>query len=127
MKLEKIGLIHSPYDRQGKNKAPRQGENDIFSDIEIFKEYQQAIRGLNIKDEILVIYWADMAKRDVLISACPGRGEEKGVFALRSPHRPNPILFSKCVIEKIEDNIITVSGLEAIDRSSLVDIKISID
>lgn len=128
MELKEIGIIHSPYDRNGMRKPPKQGrEKNEISEIEVFKEYEKALMGLKVGDEILVIYWADKAKRDVLISRCRGIGEEKGVFALRSPHRPNPLLTTKVIIDQIDGNILKVRGLEAFDKSMLIDIKISID
>lgn len=39
MELKKIGIIHSPYDRERKNKAPGQGKKDVYSKIEVLKEY----------------------------------------------------------------------------------------
>ncbi len=39
MKSKKIGIIHSPYDRERKNKAPGQGKKDVYSKIEVLKEY----------------------------------------------------------------------------------------
>ena len=127
MKLKKLGVIHSPYDRDGENKAPKQGLDSVESTIEVYQEFQDALYKLKSGDEILVIYWGDKSDRSTLISKCKGVGPEKGVFALRSPHRPNPLLVTKCRIKNIQDNKINVIGLEALDESPLVDIKISID
>lgn len=127
MDLKEIGIIHSPYDRKGLNKPPSQGASVVLSQLEVYKKYQEGLLGLHPSDKIMVIYWADEAKRDQLLARRKGHGPKLGVFALRSPHRPNPLLVTEARIEKIEGNILSVRGLEALDGSSLIDIKISID
>lgn len=127
MEIKEIGIIHSEYDRNRENKAPRQGNlNNNISKIEVFSSYLEGLNGLKTGDSILVLYWADLSNRDTLLSKCRGVGPIQGVFSLRSPHRPNPILVCKCEIIAIEENIITVTGLDALDKSPLIDIKISI-
>lgn len=127
MQLKEIGIIHSPYDREGKNKPPMQGLDKVESTIEVHKEYEDGLTSLKDGDRILVLYWADLASRTKLISDFVGHGAGKGVFSIRSPHRPNPILVSKASIVERDGNILKVRGLEAIDGSSLLDIKIDID
>lgn len=128
MELIEIGKIHSPYDRKGERKPPKQGsDEDLLSQIEVYRNYKDGLKTLKEGDKILVLYWADMADREKLISDFVGHSAGKGVFSIRSPHRPNPILLSEVLIERIEDNILTVKGLEALDGSSLLDIKISIN
>ncbi|MDO5047691.1 MAG: tRNA (N6-threonylcarbamoyladenosine(37)-N6)-methyltransferase TrmO [Anaerococcus sp.] len=129
MKFKNIGIIHSPYDRKRINKPPTQGREDVESIIEVFKEYEDGLIGLKKGDKILVLYWADEADRDFLVSKGGHfiKKEERGVFSIRSPHRPNPILVSKCEILAIKDNVLQVNGLEALDESMLLDIKISVD
>lgn len=126
MDLVQIGIIHSPYDREGLNKAPRQGQKTILSEIEIFKAYENGLQGLEVGNEVLIIYWADLADRTILRAKSKAVGPIKGVFALRSPVRPNPLLVTSCEIVAINGNILTVAGLEALDGSALVDIKIAI-
>ncbi|MDO5028164.1 MAG: tRNA (N6-threonylcarbamoyladenosine(37)-N6)-methyltransferase TrmO [Bacillota bacterium] len=126
MDLVQIGIIRSPYDREGLNKAPRQGQKTVLSEIEIFKAYEAGLQGLEIGQEVLVIYWADQADRTILKARSRATGPIKGVFSLRSPSRPNPILITSCTLVDIKANTLTVAGLEALDQSALIDIKTTI-
>ncbi len=72
---------------------------------------------------IIVLYWCDRARRDVLKTVTPWGPEEKGVFATRSPSRPNPIAFCVVDLVRIEGNNLVVKGLDALDKSPLLDIK----
>lgn len=128
MQLIEIGIIHSPYDRDGKNKAPRQGMpyDGTVSTIELREDFIGGLRGLDQVSYIDVLYWADQADRSILVSGHKG-DEPRGVFSLRSPVRPNPINIATCRILSIDKNIIKVSGLDALDQSLLIDIKPYVD
>jgi tRNA-Thr(GGU) m(6)t(6)A37 methyltransferase TsaA len=119
MELVPIGLIRSPFWRL--EEAPRQGiHTKEVSTIEVFAEFAPALEGLEGFDHLIVLYWADRAPRDALRSR---RHKRRGVFASRSPARPNPICLSVCELVGIEGNRIRVRGLEALDNSPLLDIK----
>jgi len=86
----------------------------------VFDAYAPALAGIEARGRLLVLYWADRSKRDVLRSdRFPGRG----IFDTRSPERPNPI--NVCVVEllKREGNALIVRGLDALDGSPLLDLK----
>ncbi len=137
MELLPIGIIHSPFRTQ--EEAPRQGAyTEKASTIEVFEQFVPALRGLDSYTYIIVLYWADRAARDVLksrrhqrLGSARGispslfipRAEDRGVFASRSPARPNPICLSVCEITEIEGSTVRVRGLEALDGSPLLDIK----
>jgi tRNA-Thr(GGU) m(6)t(6)A37 methyltransferase TsaA len=72
---------------------------------------------------IWVLYWMDRAERDVLFSRRPDWDEPRPVFTIRSPARPNPIALSIGRIEEVSGRTITVTGLEALDGSPVLDIK----
>jgi tRNA (adenine37-N6)-methyltransferase len=122
MKLKAIGIIHSKY--QKPSEAPRQGRNSAeLSQIFIFEEYREGLQSIDKYKNLIVLYWLDRARKDMLRVIPPGKTRERGVFSSRSPSRPNPIAF--CVVEviKIEDGTITVRGLDALDKSPVLDIK----
>lgn len=125
MEFKKIGVIHSPYDREGNNKPPGKGLKDVVSKIEIYDQYKDGLYGLKVGDKIQVLYWADKANRQSLLVKRHGDLKEMGVFSIRSPHRPNPILVSECDVLEIDGNILSVNYLEALDQSYLLDIKIA--
>ena len=88
-------------------------------------EYVAGLAGIEAGDELLVLTWLDRASRDVL-SVHP-RGdqsrEQQGVFATRSPDRPNPIGLHRVTVLAIDDGVVRVSDLEAVDGTPIVDIK----
>lgn len=112
-----IGLVRSPY--RTPLDAPRQGEfATAESVIEIFAEYARGLEGVDKLDKILVVWWAHLAQQDLLTR--PGTD---GVFAMRTPHRPNPICISEATLVRREGNRLVVTGLEATDNTPVLDIK----
>jgi tRNA-Thr(GGU) m(6)t(6)A37 methyltransferase TsaA len=122
--LRPIGRVESPLtDRAA---APKQGDEGAPRARVVFlPEFREAASGLQEGDEALVLTWLHLGRRDVL-SVHP-RGDAKrpltGVFATRSPDRPNPIGLHAVAIEAVEEDAITVRGLEAIDGTPVLDVK----
>ena len=122
--LRRIGSVHSPLTDPA--QAPRQGDEgapDAW--ISIDPEFTEAARDLRAGDVVLVLTWLHRADRSV--QAVHPRGDASrpltGVFATRSPDRPNPIGLHRVRIIAIREELIEVSGLEAIDGTPVVDIK----
>lgn len=94
--------------------------------IEIESQYREALDGLEVGDEIMVMTWMHLADRSILKVHPRGNRENpiKGVFATRSPHRPNPIGLHRTRITALESPFrIKVEFLEVIDNTPVVDIK----
>jgi len=122
MLLKQIGLIHSPY--KGKGDAPTQGrlKDDTFR-IEVFPEYVSCLKDVETASHLFVLYWADKADRTVQQTNTPFDDKPHGVFATRSPNRPNPINLTIVDLLSREENILIVKGMDALDKSPLIDIK----
>jgi len=123
MECLQVGIIRSPY--RTHDEAPRQGAwaNETCT-LKIAQRFKPALIGLDQYTHIWVLFWADRADRDVVTSDRHRRwGEERGIFASRSPARPNPIGLTVCEIIALEDCTVTVRGLEALDGTPIVDIK----
>jgi tRNA-Thr(GGU) m(6)t(6)A37 methyltransferase TsaA len=127
--LHAIGRVHSELrDRRG---APRQGtEGAPEARLEIFPEYADGLEGIAAGDALVVLTWLHEARRDVL--RVHPRGEAArpltGVFATRSPDRPNPVgLHRVTVLEVHARKWLRVRPLEAIDGTPIVDIKPALD
>ncbi len=121
MELRQIGYIRSPYH----NKAPRQGRfSDKVCELVIFDEFAEGLEGIENYRYIIVLYWMDRASRDRLKVVPPGEKDEKGVFATRSPSRPNPIGFCVAELLEIEGNVLKVRWVDALNNSPLIDIKV---
>ena len=122
MELVSIGVIRSPYKTPA--DAPRQGRLSATpSKIEIWEEFVPGVGDLGGSSHIFVLYWLDRANRNMLSATPPGTTGKRPVFSTRSPHRPNPIGIAVASVEKIERNIITVVGLDALDGTPVLDIK----
>lgn len=122
MKLKPIGVIDSPYKKN--EDAPRQGRySKKLSKIIVFEEYLEGLQDIERHKYYYVFYWLDKAERDKLKGIPPGKTEERGVFSIRSPIRPNPIALCLVELVKIEENTLTVKWLDALDGSPLLDIK----
>ena len=120
VKLKVIGVIHSPYKRV--KEAPRQGTGDI-SEIEIFKEYEQGLTDISDFTHLHVFYWLHKSKSYKLMVNTPWDYRSHGVFTTRSPHHPNPLAYTVVTLLERNENILRVTGLEAIEGTPVIDIK----
>ena len=122
MQLQEIGVVHNAY--KNLTDIPRQGRmSEEISEIEIHPDFSDGLLKIEQNKYLIVLYWAHLAKRDILKTIPPAAKELHGVFASRSPGRPNPL--SLCIVELIECNgsVLRVKGLDALDGSSVIDIK----
>lgn len=120
--LKQIGIVHSPYAEQ--KEAPFQGRQaNEESTLEVFEDYEPALLDIDQCSHLIVLYWQDRADRNVLRTRTPWGSEVHGVFATRSPNRPNPI--GICVVEllKRDGPLLKVRGMDALEGSPLIDIK----
>ena len=120
--LRQIGVVHSPY---GEPKdAPFQGKHaNDESTLEVFESYEPALLDTDRCSHLIVLYWQDRADRNVLQSCTPWGPEVHGVFATRSPNRPNPI--GLCMVELLgrDGPFLKVRGMDALEGSPLIDVK----
>ncbi len=122
IKLLPIGVIHSPY--KSPDDAPHQGRySDKQVELEIHPEYREALKDIDSASHLIVLYWFHLAKRETLQTITPFGPEPRGVFACRSPSRPNPIAFSVVELLRREDNRLFVKGIEAVEGTPLLDLK----
>ena len=120
--MRPIGVIRSPY--RSMDEAPFQGRfSEEEAELEIFEEYAEGLKDVEASRYLILLYWGHLADRSVLQTVTPWGPEVRGVFACRSPSRPNPVEF--CVVELLrrEGKRLVVRGLDAVDGSTVVDIK----
>jgi len=121
-KLIAIGRIETPYgslDECPRNVDPDGPPCELILD----PPYEKALEGLGPGDRVLILYWFEGADRSRLTQHRHGGGPLRGTFALRSPHRPNPIAAAALPIVSIEGNRIVVRGMDCLDGTPLLDIK----
>lgn len=122
--LRPIGRIQSEL--SALSEAPRQGsEGAPDAWLEVDAIYAPALTGIVAGDDIIVVTWLDRANRDVL--AVHPRNEPSnpltGVFATRSPHRPNPLGLHRVTVHEIYGTRLRIGPIEAIDGTPVVDVK----
>jgi tRNA-Thr(GGU) m(6)t(6)A37 methyltransferase TsaA len=122
--LHPIGRVRSTL--RALDDAPRQGsEGAPDAWLDIAPAYARGLSGIVVGDALIVISWLDRADRSVL--EVHPRGDPAnplaGVFATRSPHRPNPLGLHRVTVREIAGTSLRVEPLEAIDGTPVVDIK----
>jgi tRNA-Thr(GGU) m(6)t(6)A37 methyltransferase TsaA len=117
-----IGRIHTPWTRR--EDCPKNArESDAVCTIALDPRWAEGLNGLESASHVIVLYWMDHARRDLVRQAPRDYAEQRGTFALRSPLRPNPIALSVARLVRIEANTLCVIGLDCLDNTPLLDIK----
>ena len=104
-------------------------KTDGRTTIEVDKQYQSALLGVEDLDAIWVLYWFDRndtPKRRAILQVHPRGNPEnplRGVFATRAPVRPNLIALSRCRIISVQANIIEIDAIDAFPDTPVLDIK----
>ena len=124
MELAPVGVVESELTDRA--SAPRQGDEGAPDAWLVFRpEVAEALDGIAAGDELLVLTWLDRADRDVLRVRPrddPSRPVQ-GVFATRSPDRPNPIGLHRVTVVAVDGLRLRVRALEALDGTPVVDVK----
>ena len=122
--IKPIGVIRS--DLTNREAAPHQGyEGAPDAWLEMDSTVLEGLEGIAVGDEMVLVTWLHQADRD-LLKVHPRRDKNRpltGVFATRSPHRPNPIGLHRVTVLEIAGNKLKVGPLEAMDGTPIVDIK----
>ncbi|HTV35886.1 MAG TPA: tRNA (N6-threonylcarbamoyladenosine(37)-N6)-methyltransferase TrmO [Xanthobacteraceae bacterium] len=117
-----IGRIHTPWRRR--DDCPKNArESEAVCTIVVDPRWAQALEHLESASHVIVLYWMDRARRDLLRQAPRHYGEPHGTFSLRSPARPNPIALSVARLVGVEGNTLSVVGIDCLDGTPLIDIK----
>jgi len=122
--IEPIGVIRSEL--TSREAAPRQGDEGAPEAwLELTALVAQGLVGITAGDELIVLTWLHRARRDVLQVHPRGRIEASltGVFATRSPDRPNPMGLHRVSVLEVAGQRLRVAPMEAIDGTPIVDIK----
>jgi tRNA-Thr(GGU) m(6)t(6)A37 methyltransferase TsaA len=122
--LRVLGRVESPLTEPA--QAPCQGdEGGAEAVVRFADDLAPALRDLTPGQHVLLLTWLDRADRDVL--AVHPRGDpdrpETGVFATRSPDRPNPLGLHPVTVLAVDGPVLRVSDLEALDGTPVVDVK----
>ena len=120
-----IGYFHTEFSPE--NPAPRQGILDPSNRgvLQILEPYREALYGLDQYESIVILYHLDRVTGWEVYAHPPGSdpGEKFGLFSTRSPRRPNPIGLAVAKLEKMENGLLYLRGVDAFDGTPVLDIK----
>ena len=122
--VHSIGHIRSVL--RSLSEAPRQGpEGAPDAWLDLHPAFVRGLVGIAAGDEVIVVTWLHRADRDVL--EVHPRGDPQialaGVFATRSPHRPNPLGLHRVIVREITRTRLRIGPIEVIDGTPVVDVK----
>ena len=119
-----IGIVHSPF-KEAKG-TPIQG---VFDDkkaeawVELRDEYTKGLKDLDGFSHAILLYHFHLSDRVEIVGKPYLEGQEHGIFAMRSPHRPNHIGLSIVRTKKIEGNRLYFTEVDVLDGTPVLDIK----
>jgi tRNA-Thr(GGU) m(6)t(6)A37 methyltransferase TsaA len=117
-----IGRIRTPWRRR--EECPKNGrETEAVCTVELDPRWAAGLTGLDTVSHVVLLYWMDQARRDLVLQSPRHYAEHRGTFALRSPARPNPIAVSVVRLVGIDGTKLKVIGLDCLDGTPLLDIK----
>ena len=122
--FEPIGFVRSELIRL--EEAPMQGDEGAPEAwLEMEPSAAPGLLGIQAGDELIVLTWLHLAQRDIL--QVHPRGDSArpltGVFATRSPDRPNPVGLHRVTVLEVAERKLRVAPLEAIDGTPIIDLK----
>ncbi len=123
MEIKQIGTIHSPFIEASGTPIQPKFAKDANGTVVVNEEYAEGLKDLDGFERIWLIYYFDRVKNAKLTVVPYMDTVEHGVFATRSPARPNKIGMSAVKLEKVEGNTLHVSGIDILDGTPLLDIK----
>jgi len=127
IKLKPIGIIHSPFkkkeDVESKKYADSRGFDSIQGELEIFKEYEEGLKDVEGFSHLVVLFAFHKSDGYKLHTKPLLGGILRGVFATRSPNRPNPIGITVVNVIERKGNCLKVSGIDMLEGTPILDIK----
>jgi len=126
-KLRPIGTVHSPFSdgsdiHQEQYWSP-EGFDPIQGELEIYPEFVPGLESIEGFSHLIVLFAFQGSKEGKLHALPPFETRERGVFATRSPHRPNPLGMTVLRLMRRRGNILEVGGLDMIEGTVILDIK----
>ena len=117
-----LGRIRTPWKTRDEcPKNPR--ESAAVCTIEVDERWADGLMDIEGCTHLIVLYWMDRARRDLVVQVPRHVGEPRGTFALRSPVRPNPIALSVVRLIERKGSVLSIIGLDCLDGTALLDIK----
>lgn len=118
-----IGRIRTPWASRG--DCPKRGDVEAGPPcrIEVDPRWAAALDGIGKHQNLQVLYWMHLSRRDAVRQNPAFADQSIGTFAIRSPLRPNPVASSVVRLLGVEGTSLTVRGLDCVDGTPLIDLK----
>ena len=118
-----IGVIHSPYKES--KEIPIQGrfKDNVEAYIELKGKYVKGLKDLDKFSHAIIIYYFHMSDKENIEGKPYLEDDKHGIFAIRSPHRPNHIGLSIVKIKRIQENKLYFTYVDMIEGTPVLDIK----
>lgn len=123
MQINPIGIIQTPYNTLEQMPIQPKGAKDVIASLKINDEHAKGLKDLDGFSHIYLIYHFHQATRSELEVIPFMDTTKRGVFATRSPLRPSHIGLSITELVSIDDNIVTIRGIDVLNGTPLLDIK----
>ena len=122
-KFTPIGIIKSPF--KSPDECPKGGchHKGVPATIELNPEFQEGLLDLDGFSHLILVWVFHQSQGFKLLAKPPHDDAQHGVFATRSPHRPNPVGLTVVKLIKVEGNIIHIEDPDMVDGTPLLDIK----
>jgi tRNA-Thr(GGU) m(6)t(6)A37 methyltransferase TsaA len=121
--IKPIGTIHTPYDKDADIPIQGRFRPDASGWVELDPAYAGGLRDLDGFSHAFLLYHLHASDRVTLAGTPFLENRKHGIFAIRSPHRPNHIGMSVVAIERIEENCLYFRHVDMLDGTPLLDIK----
>jgi tRNA-Thr(GGU) m(6)t(6)A37 methyltransferase TsaA len=123
VKYKPIGIVHSSF--KAPKEVPKESKDIDYAkgSIEVASEYADGLKDIEGFSHIFVIFHFHLSRGHPLIVKPYWGDELRGVFATRSPSRPNPIGVSVVRLTKREGNVLHIQGLDMVEGTPVLDIK----
>ena len=123
--IESIATVESPFLNLVDMPVQPKGAKDTYATLVFKKEYQEGLRDLDGFSHLYLIYYFHKV-RSPKLSVVPFNDKSntpRGVFSTRTPMHPNGLGLSVVELVRVEENRVTIRGVDILDGTPLIDIK----
>jgi tRNA (adenine37-N6)-methyltransferase len=121
--FQSIGIIHTPFNTLENMPIQNAGANGVKGTIEIFPEFEAGLKDIEGFSHLILLYHLHKVNHSALQVIPFMDTIEHGIFATRSPIRPNPIGMTVVKLLEIKGCMLTIEGTDMLNQTPLLDIK----
>ena len=118
-----IGYVRSPYDQTQQVPKGLGAKHEAEGTLEILPEFEDGLTDIEGFSHLIVLWGFDRSGGFELLGTPPSDNRPHGVFATRSPRRPNPIGFTVVELLRREGRLLRVRGVDMLEGTPILDIK----